>query len=196
MTNSSVYIEPVSSTTKGATELHSGLTADEHEGLGDLITGLTTAAARAADLSLAPYMLSPLEYGVLDYCHRGKANTVTELSRVFHVHASVMSRLVSKLVDRKLIHRQRLSSDRRTVRLSLTKDGRVLARTLAEELRGSQDLLMRGINGDEWTAFYTAAHKVLANLEDTASLLSRGAKTLPAMRLAGGGLIDERTGNG
>ncbi len=170
--------------------------ADEHEDIGHLITSLNIAAARAADLSLAPYMLSPLEYGILDYCHREKANTVTELSRVFHVHASVMSRLVSKLVDRKLIHRQRLSSDRRPVRLSLTKDGQALLRTLAEELRESNDLLVRGINGDEWATFYAAAHKVLANLEDTAFLLSRGTKPLPAMRLAGGGVIDERIGDG
>lgn len=174
----------------------SRLMTDEHEDIGDLITGLTAAAARARDLSLASSMLSPLEYGILDYCHRGKANTVTELSRVFHVHVSVMSRLVSKLADRKLIHRQRLPSDRRTVRLSLTNDGQALLRTLAEELRESNDLLVRGINGDEWAAFYAAAHKVLANLEDTASLLSRGAKTLPAMSLAGGEVIDERMGNG
>ena len=166
MTDSSVYTEPIGSMTKGATEQRSGLMADEREDIGHLITSLNSAAAKSAELSLAPYMLSPLEYRILDRCHRGEANTVTELSRVFPVDASVMSRLVSKLVERKLIGRQRLSSDRRTVRLSLTEEGRFLAQRLAECIKTSQALLMNGVSDDERTAFKATAYKILANLED------------------------------
>ncbi len=144
----------------------SSLMTDEHEDIGHLITGLTAANARVTELSLAPYMLSPLEYRILDRCHRGKASTVTELSRLFPVDASVMSRLVSKLVDRKLIGRQRLSRDRRTVRLSLTEEGRHLAQRLGECMKTSQALLMNGVSDDERTAFKSTAHKILANLED------------------------------
>ena len=139
---------------------------EEHEDIGHLITGLTTAAARAAELSLAPYMLSPLEYRILDRCHRGEANTVTELSRAFPVDASVMSRLVSKLVDRKLIGRQQLSSDRRTVRLSLTEEGRFLAQRLDECMKTNYALLMNGVSDDERTAFKAAAYKIMTNMED------------------------------
>ena len=139
---------------------------DEHEDIGHLITGLTAATARVTELSLAPYMLSPLEYRILDRCHRGEANTVTELSRLFPVDASVMSRLVSKLVDRNLVGRQRLSSDRRTVRLSLTEEGRFLAQRLGECMKTSQALLINGLSNEERTAFKTTAQKILANLED------------------------------
>ena len=153
-------------TTEAARERRSNLMTEEHEDIVHLITGLTAAAARAAELSLAPFMLSPLEYKILDRCHRGEANTVTELSRVFPVDASVMSRLVSKLVDRKLIGRQRLSSDRRTVRLSLTEEGRFLAQRLDECMKTNYALLMNGVSDDEWTAFKAAAYKIMTNMED------------------------------
>ena len=116
--------------------------------------------------SLAPFMLSPLEYGVLDRCYKEEASTVTELARVLPVDAAAMSRHVSKLEDKRLISRERLVSDRRTVRLNLTQEGRTLALRLAERMKTSQALLLHGISEDERAAFTMTARKILANLED------------------------------
>lgn len=147
----------------------SGHTAAESEGLYDLIASLTAAVADASLSILVRHRLSLLEYGILDRCRRGEAHSVTKLAEVFPVDTSAMSRQVSKLVDRGLLRRRRLPSDRRTVRLSLTEKGRSLALVLAEELRARRSLLMKGISDDERAVFMAAAHKMLANLEDTPS---------------------------
>ncbi len=132
--------------------------------------------------------------------NRGEANTVTELARAFPVDASVMSREVSKLVDRGLISRKRRSLDRRTGRLSLTMDGRSLVQQLAEELSERQGLLMKGVSDDERAAFTATAHMILANLEDTASTPPPprfwGREIGPAIRFTDCGVMDERIGNG
>ena len=132
---------------------------------GDLITDLAAAANKTTEMSLAPFMLSPLEYGILDSCGREEANTVTELSRATSLDCSSVSRLVTKLVDRRLIGRQRLSKDRRTLRLSLTEEGRSLAQRLTERLNARQTLLMNGLSSEERSAFTSTAHKIILNLE-------------------------------
>lgn len=147
-------------------KLHSGLLTENHEGTEDLITGLMVATAKATELSIAPFRISPLEYRILDKCHKGDANTVTELARIFPVYSPTISRRVSKLVDRGLIRRRRLSSDRRTVRLSLTEEGRVLVQTLSERLKSIQVVLMNEISNDEWESFTATAHKIMASLAD------------------------------
>ena len=153
--------------------------------VGHLVTSLTAAAGEASVPSLVPCELSPLEYEILDRCHRNEANTVTELAHALPVDASVMSRQVSKLVDKGLLSRQRLSSDRRTIRLRPTPNGRSLARSLAEESRARQRLLMQGVSDDERAAFRATAHKILANLEELASRPPRrGRETGSATRFS------------
>ncbi len=90
--------------------------------LGRLLTSLTAATAEGSLVNLAPHSLSAPEYGILDRCSRGEAQTVTELASLLPGDASMMSRHVSKLVDRGLMGRTRLLEDRRTVRLRLTAD--------------------------------------------------------------------------
>jgi DNA-binding MarR family transcriptional regulator len=140
-------------------------TTERPADLGRLITRLTATVAQASRVSLVPHDLSPLEYDILDRCHRGEANTVTELARALPGDASVVSRHVSKLVDRGLISRTRLSSDRRTVRLHLTADGRSLARALAAELQERQGLLMQGVSDAERRALARVVSKIHANSE-------------------------------
>ncbi len=164
---------------------------DRHEDFGNVMTGLSAAAARATEVSLAPFMLSPLEYRVLERCHRGEANTVTELARIFPVDASTMSRMVNKLVDRGLIRRRRLSKDRRTVLLKLTAEGNSVVDRLAECMRASQVALMDGISDEERHAFTATANKIIANLGE----LGAGAST-PARGAGARARVVHRSGPG
>ncbi|MDE2640774.1 MAG: MarR family transcriptional regulator [Chloroflexota bacterium] len=179
--------------TATATPARSAPAAKAPADLGRLMASLTAATAEASLLNLGPHNLSALEYGILDRCFRGEAQTVTELACVLPGDASVMSRHVSKLVDRGLMGRTRLPKDRRTVRLRLTKDGRALARALAEELQAQQTLLMQGVSDVEQAAFAATAHKILANSQCPPRW---GRRTDPASRFANAGAIDERMGNG
>ena len=179
--------------TATATPARSAPAAKAPADLGRLMASLTAATAEASLLNLGPHRLSALEYGILDRCCRGEAQTVTELACVLPGDASVMSRHVSKLVDRGLLRRTRLPTDRRTVRLRLTADGRALARALSEELQAQQDQLMQGVSDVERAAFAATAHKILANSKCPPRW---GRRTDPAARFANAGAIDERMGNG
>ena len=139
--------------------------AQNYEDVGILISNLSAAGAKAMELSLTPFMLTPLEYGVLNKCHVGEATTVTELARIFPVNASTISRLVGRLVSRRLIGRQRVLSDRRTVKLKLTDEGRSLVENIEEYLSASRAVLMEGVSEDEREVFASIVQKVTANSE-------------------------------
>ena len=161
------------------------------EDIGHLMTSLTAAVARATELTLEPFMLSTLDYGIIDRCHREEANTATELARVFPVDVSVISRRVNDLVGRGLLSRRRLSGDRRRIRLSLTEEGRSVERTLAERVRESRTTLMNRISGDEWAAFIATSHKIMANLE-AATAPSPARRESPTRRLTTYGVRNRR----
>ncbi len=156
----------VETKTESNTQPRIGKMMGRSQDFGHLITDLAAVADKTTEMSLAPFMLSPLEYGILDICSRGEANTVTELSRVTSLDCSSVSRVVSRLVDRRLIGRQRLSKDRRTLRLRLTEEGRALAQRLTERLKARQTLLMNGLSDEERSAFTSMAHKIISNLKD------------------------------
>lgn len=148
--------------------------AEEREDFDHLIASLATAANKATAAALAPHGLSPLAFGILSWCHRGEAHSVSELAEVFPVDASAISRQVSRLADRGLLRKQRTSKDQRLVQLSLTEEGLFLAQMIEERLKSSRSLIMEGVTDDEWTAFTATARRIQANLEEIAKRLRYG----------------------
>ncbi len=138
-----------------------------------LIASLATAASKATAAALMPFDVTPFEFGILDWCHRRQANTVSELALAFLVDPSVISRNVSLLVDKGLISRRRTSNDRRRVLLRLTKKGSSLIQGLEEYTKSKHAFFVKDVSDREWAAFTATAHKILANLEDTAAFHTR-----------------------
>ncbi len=160
------------------------LMTDKHKDLVALISDLATAATMVTKVSLAPFMLSPLEFEILDNCNRGKATSVTELSRIFPVDAPVVSQMVVRLVEMKLIERERLIDDSRWFRLRLTEEGRFLANRMSKCLNATQAILINGVTDRERVIFTQTAQKILANLEaNTAPSSTPGA--IPGGTLTG-----------
>lgn len=131
--------------------------------LGQCVAGLVNAVAKGMAQQLAPFSIIPVEYTILSVCFAGQADTVTGLARVIPVDAGRISRLVNRLNERGLIDRRRLRSDRRTVRLSLTEEGRMLVPKLARRAQEHNAMLLAGISPEELNAFFETAQKILAN---------------------------------
>ena len=131
--------------------------------LGRCVAGLMNAVAKGTARQLAPFSIIPVEYTILSVCFTGQADTVTGLARVIPVDAGRISRLVNRLSERGLIHRRRLRSDRRTVRLTLTQEGRMLVPKLARRVQTHNAMLLAGISAAEMNAFFETAQKILAN---------------------------------
>lgn len=74
---------------------------------------------------------------------------VSELARALMIHQSTASNLIDKLAQRKLLRRERASSDQRVVRLYLTQRGRAIVAKAPQPFEGVlPDALMRLPHGD------------------------------------------------
>lgn len=132
--------------------------------LRESIDGLLTAFYQGAAKEAARYNLTAHELNLLSACLRRKEEcTATELARILPVDASRISRIVTILVDRGLLRRRRLPSDRRVVMLSLSEEGVELTSRILDSINQNDARLMEGIDEDEISVFASVVSRVVAN---------------------------------
>ena len=131
-------------------------------GLGFWAGSLSSAIRKGLIETLEPFGIDPVQWAILDVCFRGKADTVTGISRVVPVDVPVISRHVDNLSRRNLIRRRRMQTDRRVVKLSLTPQGRSLMSELAKHVEANNDRFFKHITKEEQRTVITAIHKMLA----------------------------------
>ena len=87
--------------------------------------------------------------------------TATELARVLPVDASRISRLVTRMVDRKLLIRRRLRHDRRVVMLRLSEDGNELTAELRRRVQAYYSTITENVSDEEMRVFRSTVFKML-----------------------------------
>ena len=154
-------------TTDTATEQRGESPGDlgDIEPLGFLAANMVNAYAKLAKDRLAPFEIAPVQFAILDLCFRGRADTVTGLTRLVPIDTASISRNVDRLVKRGLIQRRRSRSDRRVVRLALTEEGMTIMPRIMERLQEVNSILLRGVSQEEMRGFMSMLHKVTANSE-------------------------------
>ena len=138
-------------------------TADD---LGQCVSGLVNAVARGMEQQLAPWGFSALEFSILGVCFRAGETTVSELASVIPVDSGRISRIVHKFYERGLISRERMTSDRRIVRLQLTDEGRGLVPRLVQLVEEYNKMLISGISPEDLTLFVATSRAIIANHAD------------------------------
>ena len=133
--------------------------------LGPLAAKVVSAYSKLAEERLAPFELTPQQWGILDACFQGQADTVTGLMHMMPLDSASISRNVDKLVGKGLIRRRRLRSDRRVVKLSLTKEGLEIMPELGQHLQDINALLLKGVSEREKLTFICTMQKIAANAE-------------------------------
>lgn len=113
--------------------------ASDVQALGDAITRLR--AERAADLGL-----KSSEVAVVGLLHSVDESTVSEIAGALVLQTSTVSKIVSGLVDRRLVSRRRPREDRRVVLLKLTNEGDSLGEELLRETQAYERMLARDID--------------------------------------------------
>ena len=131
--------------------------------LGECVTGLVNAAYRGMAEQMASDDLNPLEFALLRAFLGREEWTTTQLAQVLPVKAPRISRVVSKMVDRGLMRRQRPRNDRRIVFLTLTDEGRALTLELHRRVQAYDARLSEGVSEEEMAVFVSVASKVVAN---------------------------------
>ena len=130
-------------------------------------TDLLNAVAKGMADELGPHDLSPLEFSLLRVCAEKREVTATELADVLPVDASRVSRVVNRLVDKSLLIRRRLRSDRRIVMLRLTDHGRELTERLHQRLHAHDAALLASISAEDLRVFASVTAQIIANYRRT-----------------------------
>ena len=130
--------------------------------LGAYIAELFNALDKAIRREVMPHDLTAMEYNLLWYCLK-EERTATQLAQVLPIDGSRISRVVTRLVDKRLLRRRRLRSDRRIVMLSLTEEGFEVTSGIYQEMRRHYATFMEGIGEEELLVFESVISRMTAN---------------------------------
>lgn len=131
--------------------------------LGALGASITSAYGRLITPRLAPHGVTLIQFGMLNACFKGQADTVSGLATRIPVDAGSLSRHVDKLVKQGLLRRRRSQKDRRVVRLELTDEGTALVEELTHAVREVNAALLSGVGPDEQRCFVSVARQIVEN---------------------------------
>ena len=136
--------------------------------LGTCVAGLVNVVARGMAQIVAPHGLTHIDFAILRLFLGAKEWTTTHLAQALPLAPSTISRTVAKLVDRGLIRRRRLLSDRRVVILTLTDEGKAMTRDLHRDVQAYDSRLCEGVGVEEMAVFEAVTARVLANYSEIA----------------------------
>ena len=131
--------------------------------LGEYVAGRVNAVAKSLAQLVAPHDLTHIDFALLRLFLRVEEWTTTQLAQALPLALSSISRAVTKLVDKSLIQRRRLRSDRRVVILTLTEEGMALAQDLHRRVQAYDATLSEGVSAQEMAVFTSVTSKVMAN---------------------------------
>ena len=131
--------------------------------LGTCVTGLVNAVARGMARIVAAHGLTHIDFALLRLFLGAEQWTATRLAEMLPLAPSGISRSVTKLVDRGLVRRRRLPSDRRVVILTLTDEGLRLTQDLHVRVQAFDSSLCDGVSEEEMAVFVSVTSRVVAN---------------------------------
>ena len=127
------------------------------------MTGLVNAVARGMAEIVAGHGLTHIDFALLRLFLGVEEWTTTQLAEALPVGPPGISRSVTKLVDKGLVRRRRLLSDRRVVILTLTEEGLKLTRDLHGRVKAYDSTLCQGVSEEEMGVFISVSSRVMAN---------------------------------
>ena len=130
--------------------------------LEECVAGLVNAVDKGMANEVAPYGLTSMEFSLLRHCLEEEC-TATHLARVLPVDGSRVSRLVTGLVEKGLLRRRRLRSDRRIVMQRLSEEGRELTSHIVEKMKLYDAMLTEGVDEEELRVFVSVSARIIAN---------------------------------
>lgn len=131
--------------------------------LGTCVTGLVNAVARGMAQIVAAHGLTHIDFALLRLFLGAEEWTTTQLAEMLPLAPSGISRSVTKLVDKGLVQRRRLLSDRRVVILTLTEEGLELTQDLHVRVQAFDSSLCEGVGEQDLAAFVSVTSRVVAN---------------------------------
>ena len=134
------------------------------ENVGYLVGRVTSALTHlVTQRTLAELDITATQARTLYMVASGRCVLAVELAREFGTDASAVTRLIDRLAQRKLLTRERSTSDRRVVRLAVTPEGQVIAARMPAIFNEVLDQLLSGFTPEEVGFLKNMLRRLLAN---------------------------------
>jgi len=111
------------------------------------------------DAALRPLDITGQQMGILLSLVRGVASTPLEVSKLLGIDTGLMTRMLDKLENKGLLHRERSDEDRRVIHLILTDKGRDVAGQIPEIAPEVLNHRLRNFSADEFADFLRLLQK-------------------------------------
>lgn len=113
---------------------------------------------------LVPYGITPVQYLILEALIENDGVTATHLGNKLVLDAATLTGVLDRLEKGGLIDRTRDLADRRAFRIYLTKDGRVLAKTLRPLRDKANATILKDLSPEDTQRMYELLHQILADV--------------------------------
>ena len=130
--------------------------------LGYWLRKLSNAVSGSFAERLAVHDVSVPQWVVLRVLFDGDSLPLKEIVSRVEVDQGSLSRMVDRLIARGWVRRDADATDRRTVAISLTKEGRLLVPKLAAEADANEKAFFSGLSQREHTKFLRTIQTLLA----------------------------------
>ena len=144
-----------------ATKSKSPFTLDESAG--HLINHAAWAVRAAFESQLAHYEVTAPQWTVLVRLWEEDNQAPSEICRRLFFDRPTMTGIIDRMESRGLVLRKRDDSDRRVIRITLTKKGRALENKLPPVALAVDTQTLKGLNPEEIKVFIRCLKKVVAN---------------------------------
>ncbi|AOY93582.1 MarR family transcriptional regulator [Cupriavidus sp. USMAA2-4] len=133
------------------------------DSIGYLLARAKSALTHEVEQEVSALDITHVQAVCLMMLGTGRASTVTDLGREMGTDMGSVTRLLGRMEKRGLIERQRSTSDRRVVELSLTEQGRAMMVHLPAIFIRVVERRLRGFSPDEITCLRTMLTRVIDN---------------------------------
>lgn len=93
--------------------------------------------------------ISSTQWSIVVALAEGLASTSAKLSHLLDYDAGAMTRLIDKLVKKNIVTRSKLSSDKRSTKISLTEEGLRLYPLILPRIANANNTLLNGFSQEE-----------------------------------------------
>ncbi|GAB3628490.1 MarR family transcriptional regulator [Pandoraea terrae] len=138
---------------------------DMDESIGYLVARVRQLLLNQLTQETSKFGLTSTQATMLYKVASGKCNNAADLAREYCIDASAVTRLLDRLEKQGLLIRERSLTDRRTVNLRATDEGRAMTARLPSIFLDTADHLMRGISDDEIGMLKSLLRRIIVNGE-------------------------------
>lgn len=129
-----------------------------------LLTTVQHQVFQLMSAALAPYNITPGQYGVLNCLWTGRGDTPKDVAQVLNLETSTVSGLLDKMQKRGVIDRMTNTADRRGIQILLTPEGEALREPISAAIRDVNAQVLSDLSPEEAAGLLSGLRSLMSRL--------------------------------